>query len=210
MTRLITTIIFILIVSALTAQTKDKTLFVGNVLSDTATIQSHQYRTALKSIMKSKNKIEIRFITEPSFHPTNNITLTYNTNFTILTYDKEWSAKYYYCKDGTDTLLCKDITQKTNIDTIFSRLVLNNIFSLPSDDNLKTEKYEYNLETNEFIGSGMGIGDGICYCIEFKVGDRYRRYDFCNPNEYADFYPQVYELRNYANIVKIFKEWTKE
>ena len=210
MNKLITTLTFMLIVSAITAQTKDKIIPVGNVIGDTTTIQKHHYRTALKSIMESKYKIEIRFITHPLFHPTNDINLNYNTNFTVLTYDNEWSANYYYYKAETDTLIYKDITQKTNIDTIFSNLVLNNIFSLPSDNHLKTEKYEYNLETNELIGSGMGIGDGICYCIEFKVSDRFRRYDFCNPNEYADFYPQIYELRNYANIVKTFKEWTKE
>ena len=205
MTRLIATTIFVLIVSALTAQTKDKTIFVGNVISDTTTFRSNDYRTALTSILKSKNKIEIRFITSPSFENTNE-----NTNYTILTFNKKWSAKYYYYKPDTNNLFSKDINAKIDIDTIFSRLVSNNIFSLPDQGSLKTEKYEYNPETNEFLGSRIEVADGTCYYIEFKVGDFYRRYSYCNPDSYADFYPQVYELRNFANIVKIFKEWTKE
>ena len=201
MTRLIATTIFILVVSALPAQTKDKTIFVGNVISDTTTFRSNGDRTSLTSILKSENKIEIRFITSPSFG---------YTNYTILTFNKKWSAKYYYYKTATDSLLSKDINAKINIDTIFSRLVSNNIFSLPDQHSLKTGKYEYNPETNKFIGLAREVNDGTCYYIEFKVGDFYRRYSYCNPDSYADFYPQVYELRSFANIVEIFKEWTKE
>lgn len=205
MTRLIAATIFILIFSALTAQIKDKTIFVGNVISDTTTFRSNYYRTALTSILKSKNKIEIRFIVSPSFENTNEY-----TNYTILTFNKKWSAKYYYYKPDTNNLFSKDINAKIDIDTIFHRLVSNNIFSLPDQDSLKTEKYKYNPETNEFIGSRIAVTDGTCYYIEFKVGDFYRRYSYCNPNNYADFYPQVYELRSFANIVEIFKEWTKD
>ena len=192
---------FILIVSALDAQTKEKTFYVGDVISDTSTLIENSKRKALTPLLQSKNKIEIRFISSPSF---------YYTTYLILIYNQEWSAKYYYYKKGTDSLLYKDITNKTNIDTVFSRLVLNNIFSLPDQDSLRTEKYEYNPETNQFIGSGMGIGDGICYYVEFKLGDYYRRYNYCNPDSFADFYPHVSELRNFANIVEIFNEWPIE
>lgn len=205
MTRLIATTIFVLIVSALTAQTKDKTIFVGNVISDTTTFRSNDYRTALTSILKSKNKIEIRFITSPSFENRKEY-----TSYTILTFNKKWSAKYYYYKPDTNNLFSRDINAIIDIDTIFSRLVSNNIFSLPDQHSLKTGKYEYNPETNEFIDSIMEVADGTSYYIEFKVGDFYRRYSYGNPGSYADFYPQVYELRNFVNIVKIFKEWTKE
>jgi hypothetical protein len=201
MRRLITTTIFIILVSAITAQTNEKTIHVGNVISDTTTFKSINYRSTLTSILKSKYKIEIRFISIPSFD---------YSSYTVLTYDKKWSAKYYYHTPEINTTLSKEIKSKTPIDTLFSRLVLNNIFSLPDQDSLKTEKYDYNPETNEFFGSGMAVGDGICYHIEFKIGDYYRRYSYCNPNDYADFYPQIYELRSFANIVELFTEWTKE
>jgi len=201
MTRLILTSIFILILSTLTAQTEDKTMFVGNVISDTTTFKSNNYRSALTSILRSNYKIEIRFIASPSFR---------YTNYTVLTYDNTWRAKYYYYTPDTNALLSKDIKSKTTIDTIFSRLVLNNIFALPDQDSLKTGKYEYNPETDELIGSGMSVCDGTCYFIEFKVGKYFRRYSYCNPVSYADFYPQVYELRNFVNIVGIFTELMKE
>jgi len=223
MTRLITATIFVIIVSALAAQIKDKTIFVGNIISDTTTFRSNDYQPALPSIFKSENKIEIRFITSPSSENINEY-----TNYTILTFNKKWSAKYYYYKPDTTRLFPKDIhakyhyykpdtthlfsidiNSKIDFDTIFSRLVSNNIFSLPDQASLKKRKYEYNPETNEFTESIMVVKDGTSYYIEFKVGDFCRRYRYDNPDTYADFYPQVYELRNFANIVEIFKELTK-
>jgi len=223
MTRFFTTAIFIIIVSALASQINDKTIFVGNVISDTTTFRSNDYQPAMPSILKSKNKIEIRFITSPSSENVNEY-----TNYTILIFNKKWSLKYYYYKPDithlfpkdihakyhyykpdTTHLFSKDINSEIAIDTIFSRLVSNNIFSMPDQASLKTGKYEYNPETNEFTESIIHVADGTGYYIEFKVGDFYRRYGYDNPDTYADFYPHVYELRNFANIVEIFKELTK-
>lgn len=205
MIRLITTTIFIFLVSVLTAQIKDKTIFVGNVISDKTTFRSNDYQSALTSILESKNKIEIRFITSPSSENINEY-----PNYRILTFNEKWSAKYYYYKPDTNNLFSKDINSNIDIDSIFSRLVSNNIFSLPDQASLKTGKFEYIPETNEFIEPIISVKDGTCYYIEFKVGDFYRRYSYCNPDSYADFYPQVHELRNFANIVEIFKELSKE
>ena len=200
MIRLITTTILILTVSVLAAQTKDKTIFVGNVISDTTTFKRNNDRAAMTSILRSKNKIEIRFITSPSFR---------NPNYTILTYNEKWNAKHFYYKPGTDSIMSKDINNIMNFEIVFSQLVNNNIFSLPDQKSLKTGKYTYNPETNELIGSLVATADGTCYYIEFKVGDRYRRYGYCNPDCYANFYP-VCELRDFVNIVGIFNELTKE
>ena len=201
MKKRIATIVFGLTGLTLTAQTKDKKIFLGNIISDTSTFKNSNYRTPLTSILKSKNKIEIRFITNPSFE---------YTSYTILTFNKKWTAKHFYYTPDKDSILSKDINKKANIDTVFSRLVSNNIFSLPDQDSLKTGKYSYDLETNELIGSIISVCDGTCYFIEFKVGDLYRRYSYCNPDSYADFYPSVYELRNFTNIVDTFNELTKE
>ncbi len=204
MTRFLTTAIFILIVSELAAQLNDKTIFVGNVISDTTTFRSNDYQPAMPSIFKSENKIEIRFITSPSSENINE-----HTNYTILTFNKKWRAKYYYYEPDTTHLFSIEINSETDIDTIFSQLVSNNIFSLPDQASLKKRKYEYNPVTNEFTESAMVVKDGTSYYIEFKVGDFCRRYGYDNPDTYADYYPQVYELRNFANIVEIFKELTK-
>lgn len=204
MTRLITTTILIHIVLALTAQTNNLTLFVGNVISDTTTFKCYDYHLSLTSILKSENKIEIRFITSPSLEAPNEA-----PNYTIITFNKHWDVKHYYYKPGTDSLFVKGIRNQIKIDTVISRLVANNIFSLPDQNSLTTINLTYNPVTNQFIEEILRTTDGICYYIEFKVGERYRRYHYCNPNSYKNFYTQVDELRKFANIVEIFNEWLK-
>ncbi|PZE15553.1 hypothetical protein DNU06_17490 [Putridiphycobacter roseus] len=185
---------------ALDAQTTDSAIYVGYVISDTTTFKKRINKSPLESILESNNKIEIRFKTSST---------PKHTEYLILTFNEKWNAKFYSFKPNTDSLISKDITSKTNIDTLFSKLVTNNIFSLPDQDSLKTEKYSYNPGTNEFYGTGMGIGcGGICYNIQFKIGYLYRQYNYCNPEDFADFYTHVYELRNFTNIVDIFSALT--
>jgi len=199
--RQITIIIFFTLTTLFSsAQKNDKVLLVGRFVSDTLTIKNNPYRSILPSITKSKNKVEIRFISTSFGEET----------FTILTYNQKWEAKSFYIPFGKDSLFSRSIDQKKDLDTIFSRLVSNNIFSLPDQAIVITDPCTYNPETNELIYSSMGITDGTDYCIEYKVGDCYRRYSYSNPCEYADYFPSVNELRNFANIVSIFSELTKK
>lgn len=204
MTRLITITILMHIVLAITAQTNNQAIFVGNVISDTTTFKSNDHHLSLTSILKSENKIEIRFITSPSSEAPNEA-----SNYTIITFNKQWDVKHYYYKPGTDSLFVKDIRNQIKIDTVISQLVANNLFSLPDQNSLTTVNLSYNLATNQFIEEILCTTDGICYYVEFKVGERYRRYHYCNPDSYTNFYSQVDELRKFANIVKIFNEWLK-
>lgn len=201
MLRHITTFIILFFVSAINAQTQDKTLFIGDIFSDTTTLQSSYIDKAFTPLLKSENKIEIRFISYPAFEL---------SNYLILTYNEDWSVKYYFRETETDSLSWTDLTQKTNIDSVFSLLVSNNIFSLPDHDSLKTVKYEYNTETNQINGSGTDVSDGIYYSIEFKVGNMYRRYGYSNPDVFAAFYPYDNQLRNFVNIVDLFNEFLKD
>lgn len=201
MKRSIYILLFTLIVSALSAQTEVKTFELGNVISDTLTFRNYQFRSDLAPILKSTNKIEIRLKTEPSFE---------YSNYIILSYTNRWSVTYYYYKPDSNILFSRILTPKVDLDSIFGRLVSNNVFSLPDQSDLKTNKFVYIPETDEMGGPEINVLDGTCYILEFKVSENYRRYIYYNPEIYADFYPLVYELRNFTNIVGIFNELTKE
>jgi hypothetical protein len=64
----------------LTAQTKDKSIFVGKVVDDTSTfnVKDYSYSNTLEPIRNSKNKIEVRLLSIPSFEYTTYLVLTYN------------------------------------------------------------------------------------------------------------------------------------
>lgn len=197
MTRQIIATLLIFTVMSAIAQPKGKIFFVNNIISDTSTFRNNDDLVGMSPILKSKNGIEIRFITSPSFS---------NSFYTVLTFNEKWAAHNYYYKPGTNEMVSKDISSKIDIDTLFARLVSNNIFSLPDEDYVKKEKCEYNLETKEYICEDLAISDGECYYIEFKIGDLYRRYGYCNPYDCANYNQQVYEFRNFANIVDVFSE----
>ncbi|WP_300665398.1 hypothetical protein [Fluviicola sp.] len=183
-----------------TAQETEKSFFVGNVISDTSSCKDDGYRFGLTSILKSEYPIEIRFI---------------NSGFrgfsgAVLCYDSVWSVKIKSFDFRLNAMNWKIKEETRNLDSLFSELVSHNIFSLPDQSDLKMKRYYYNPKTGEFIGEGMGVGCGAHYTIEFKIGDWYRRYSCSSPEAFAEFYPNVHELKDYVNIVRIFEVLIKE
>ncbi len=46
--------------------------------------------------------------------------------------------------------------------------------------------------------------DGESYTVEIKIGDKFRVYQFDNPDIYSKFYDNVSELKDYLYIVQSF------
>ena len=201
MRGLFTAAIILIGILDISAQSNEKTFFVGDVISDTTTFKESNYRKALNPILKSKYKIEIRLINSSSYD---------YTNYTILTFDEKWSAKHYYYEQKSDSLLTLDIDSSINFDSIFSKLVANNIFSLPDQDDLRLKKYSFEPETNKMFVSEMGVSHGYNYYLEFKFGELYRRYRYYSPISYAEHFPLITDLQKFVNIVDIYDQLTKE
>jgi len=78
-------LIFFSIFSFSTYGQKDKKIFVGQILSDTLTIENKShYNSLLKSILKSQSQIELRFTIAPSFD---------NEVCFIIRFDSSWTVK---------------------------------------------------------------------------------------------------------------------
>lgn len=180
----------------LLGQDSNDLIYLGNVISDTSTFKKSYRKPALPSILESKNKIEIRMVTKPYFN---------YESFTVLIFNKKWEAYQYYFHRDSSRFLAREITI-SNPDSIFSLLVQENIFALPSHENLQLGKCELNTISNEIICSGMGVGDGVYYDIQFKVGDQFRSYTYSNPIDYAEFYPENWELQSITKIIGIFDQ----
>ena len=72
----------------LSAQTKKKSFFVGNVIADKNSFKVDNPNKELESILDSKNNIEIRFISSPSLYSYKNyLVITYN-------YHKDWTINW--------------------------------------------------------------------------------------------------------------------
>ena len=70
------------------SKSDDRWVNVGKVISDPKTLVDISYKTDLKSILESKNSIEIRLEIKPSFFPSDYIILKYN--------NKKWKMRYLY------------------------------------------------------------------------------------------------------------------
>lgn len=188
MIKLVLLLILICPIKNSSAQDAEKGFYVGN------SCQGDKSRFGLDPILKSEHAIEIRFISAGSR----------SFSGVVLYYDSLWTVKTQSYDFISRTINSNIKEVRRNLDSLFSELVSNNIFSLPDQRDLPLEKYYYNPKTDEFIGEGMDVGCGFDYIIEFKIGDKYRRYHCFNPELYAEFYPGVSELKNYERIVQIF------
>lgn len=190
-----------LFVLASSAQTKEKdnSILVGKVVSDTLTFNALVNKE--ESVLRSKNVIEIRLITT---------TMVVSRSYIALIYDKKWKAVSVDFDKAKGVFVSKEIVMKTPIEAVFNQLVNNNVFALPDQSTLQLERASFDPQTNMFTLAGMDISDGVSYTIEFKVGDKYRRYSFINPVDYSKFYPYNNEFKNYVSIVKAFNTLTKK
>jgi hypothetical protein len=108
----------------------------------------------------------------------------------------KWKAKYYngdWIRNTIDTFNLRPIH---NYDTIFAALKKNRIFLLPDQKELTLKG---------------GVDDGYDYTLTFKADNKFRTYEFSNPDIYRKYNDNISELENYVNIINILFSWlTKE
>lgn len=197
MKKNIFTVIFLIVTICSFSQKKSNDIFIGQVVDDAASVsQKIELNAPFEAITNSTNKIEIRLIsyTTPEF-----------ISYYLLTYNQTWSVKYYVLNAKKGEFYSKPLNP-SNPESIFNRLALNNIFSLPDQKNIKAEKQLFNKETSEITFQNFSISHGVNYIVEFKIGEKYRRYNYTNPIENAKFFPHVNEYRNMSAIVKAFSQ----
>ncbi|NUY82344.1 hypothetical protein HUK80_15675 [Flavobacterium sp. MAH-1] len=178
------------------AQNIEDKLFLGTVISDTLTNKTNSFKEYLNPIVDSKNKIEIRFQIYPS---------TRSVESVVIYYDGLWRA-YKYQYDKYDGKIDKRAIERENLDEVVNRLISENIFSLKNQSELKLSNDFIDLRTGEEQTQLMGAVDGTIYFIEFKVGTKFRAYSYTNAEGFSTGFPHVQDLRQFANIVKIYKE----
>ena len=107
-----------------------------------------------------------------------------------------WKATYYggsYINNKVDTFNLRPLY---SFDSIFISLKKNRIFLLPDQEELILEG---------------GIDDGYDYMLTFKAGNKFRTYEFSNPEGYREYNDNIKELEYYVNITNILFTWlTKE
>ncbi len=184
---------FLTIVSK--AQTKAKTMDLGNIISDSASINMELgTKLGLASIKGSQSVIEIRLYSNIGFQ---------GTQCMVLQYDKSWKATKYKL-DDKGTLIKSTLKPAGGPDAIAKAIIGFNVFSLPTQASLNSGYNKLDLADNEVMSLHMDISDVPCYFIQFKVSNNSREYKYCGPKEYAIFYKGQHEYTDFSNILKAF------
>ena len=109
--------------------------------------------------------------------------------------DSGWTAAKYsrsFNRSSNDisiSVALHKLTSQQEIQKIFDTLKQNKVFALPDQKDLKAPDY---------------VDDGAWYTLTFKVGKKFRKYEFNNPDIYQDKFGQFKEFRNYLNIANVF------
>lgn len=192
--------------NTVTTQSSNKKLLLGTVIVDTL-FENRNLSTALSidHIFKSKNTIEIRLYSNLSTSKLECIILWYSDNW------KAWNVgKYIYDKENSKLLSVDLKPKKSLLDTAFEHLVSNNIFSLSTQSKINQSKFYIDLEAKDISLLDVSVTDGVCYYVEFKVLNDFRQYKYCNPKAYNAALPNVPELKNFNNIIKILNTIAKK
>jgi hypothetical protein len=136
----------------------------------------------IKPITKSNNLLEIRLY---------EISMSGYRCRTLCFDGTKWSGKIIRSFIFQNDSLIK-LNYSLNFKAILDTLIEYRIFTLPSQRLLTLE------------GS---VDDGMNYSVSYKVGLKYRNYDFSNPDVYLKEYEKnkdVQELKLYIAIIDIF------
>jgi len=85
------------------------------------------------------------------------------------------------------------------IDQNFTRLLNDYDFTAKFFNSLTREQ-----KKNRLAATGA-VHDGTVYTVEFKIGGKFRVYQFSNPEHKAKFHPEIKEYQNYLAIQKLFE-----
>ncbi len=177
------------------SQTKRKTMDLGNIISDSTSInQDLGAKLGLGPINASSSVIEIRLYSNIGFP---------GTQCVVLQYDKTWKATRYKL-DAKDAVVKSALKPAGGIESIAKAVIGYNVFSLPTQSAITSGRNILDLSDNEILFVHMDMSDSPCYYLQFKLGTNSREYKYCDPKTYAAFYKGQHEYMDFANILKAF------
>ena len=156
-------------------------------------------RIKLVQIDKSSAKVDIRLYRLNSL--SNTITLR-----RLFMFDTAWNAVEYDGWNKPIKIKKYKLSANPRFDSLFLRLLSYNILTLPNQADLKSKmRKDVQVDDEGYTTERkISVTDGESYTVEIKIGDKFRVYQFDNPDSYSKFYDKVFELKDYLSIVQSF------
>jgi hypothetical protein len=163
------------------------------------------YKIKLAQIDKSDAKIDIRLYELNSLSNTKSVRR-------LFLLDKTWRAIEFDEMNKPIKIKKHNLTTTSNFDSLFLKLLSLNILTLPNQSSIKNKMYKIEEITPEgdTLLRKMQVLDGESFIIEIKIGNKFRVYEFDNPEAYSKFYDKVVELKDYLGIVQAFSKLVRQ
>lgn len=172
--------------------------FCGDSLNSSPNLAFND-RIKLSQIDKSSARVDFRLYRLHSLSNTKNLRR-------IFLVDTTWNAVEYNEWNKPVKIKKYKLSAKTSFDSLFLGLLSYNILTLPNQSQLKSKMRKDVQVTAEgdVTERKIHVMDGESYTVEIKIDDKFRVYQFENPDSYSKFYDNVPELKDYLNIVQAF------
>ena len=118
-------------------------------------------------------------------------------------FDTTWNAVEFKEWNKPKKIKKYNLRAIPSFDSLFIRLLSYNILTLPNQSDLKI-KMRKDIQVTadgDTTERKIHVLDGESYTLEIKIGDKFRIYQFDNPESYSKFYDNVPEQNDYLNIV---------
>lgn len=199
----IKTIFILLIATSAWGQTTihgTTTITSDGVVSDTinrSPNRDFEKRINLGPIDSSSFDFEIRFYKLTAVTNKRNLRL-------VRFISGQWES-FEFDENNKSKIIKRPIVPTTGYDVFLINLTKHNFKSLPNHTDLDKKIQDGFATKKEYLQSRPSIMDGYEFTVEFKIGYKYRVYQFSNPESYAKYYDNI-ELKNYISIEKMFEK----
>jgi len=175
------------------------TITTDEVVSDTINRSPNlefEKRINLEPINSSSFDIEIRFYKLT--------TVTNKRNLRLVRFiNGQWES-FEYDENKKSRILKYLVVPTTGYHDFLTNLMMHNLTFLPDQSDLDKKIQDSFASKKEYLQSSPCIMDGFRYTIEFKFGEKFRIYQFHNPETYAKYYDNV-EWKNYISVQNLFE-----
>ncbi len=156
-------------------------------------------RINLRPIDSSDYKLEIRLYRLTAV--TNKRTLRI-----VKFYDDKWEGLEFEENRKSSKVITHVIAPTLGYATFLRNLIEQNIFTLPNQSEVDKRIENSYATKKEALSSRPYVMDGYIFTVEFKIEDKFRIYQFSNPDSYSKYYKNVEEFKNYSSIQKMFEQ----
>lgn len=171
------------------------------VVSDTinhSPNRDFEKRINLGPIDSSSFDFEIRFYKLTAATNKRNLRIVRLTN-------EKWDALEFY-ENRKSKIKERLIFPIAGFNTFVENLIRNNFHTLPNQTQIEKRIEKSYASKYEYLSSQGYTMDGYGFTVEFKINDRFRIYQFANPESHSRYFDNYEELRNYVAIQKMFEE----